>query len=371
MSKKSRFRISLFWPILVLFALGYILFWVIFINGTIVKDLNIYNESLASVVMDKKVAEIAAGDISFMDFASSASRFEDGNIYRDTFAANIKGKTITYKENDKSYDAKAPLYDIYAGDELIANAKIVEVSSEPLMMILSKAEWKVEYITPIYETGDEGLVIEVPDMYTVYVNGIQVDERELTGTSDYSDFEYAAEYVSVPHKNRYEITGLMTKPTVKVCNPAGAEVAVTEENAKYTAGFTPSAVPSEISEMALKNAKTYSNFLSTDLPGCRDSIKGIKYMFPEDSVYLTYAENYRLHDMWMYSGHAAPVFSNESVTDYYEYSDSFFQVNVYFDKSMKLTRTGDTRVDTTNTTFYYVKINGEWVIADMISIIAE
>lgn len=368
---KSRSKISPFWVVLGIFALGYILFWVIFINSVIVKDLNIYNESQPTVVMDKLVETIGKGDISSMDFASSGCRFEDGNIYRDTFAANIQGKAITYQENAKSYDAQAPLYDIYAGSEVIATAKVVAGKSEPLMMILSKTEWTIESVTPIYETGDEGLIIEIPDTFTAYVNGIQVDSRELKETSDYSEFEYAAAYVTVPAKTKYEITGLMTKPSVKICDANGNEVSYTEEGAKYSAGYVATQAPSEIADYVLNNAKVYSNFFSGDLANAHNSINGIRYMFPENSDYLTLAENYRLHDMWMYSGHATPVFSNESVTNYIQYSEDFFQVDVYFDKSMVLTRTGDTRVDTTNSTYYYVKVNGSWVIADMISIISE
>jgi len=368
MSKK---KVSSFWIVLGVLAVAYIIFWVIFVNTVIIKDLNIYNESQPEVVMEDVVAKIAAGDISSMDFASSGSRFEDGNIYRDTFASNIQGKTISFRENEKSYDAQAPVFDILAGEEVIATAKLSVKESEPLMMILSKTTWNIDSITPIYEMGDEGLTIEIPNIYTAYINGIQVDDREFVESVKYSEFEYASAYVTVPTKSKYEISGLMTKPTVKICDANGNEVAYEENGAVYTAGFATSQISAEMSEYVLNNAKVYSNFFSGDLANAHNSISGITYMFPEDSDYLTLAENYRLHDMWMYSGHATPVFSNESVTEYIQYSDDFFQVNVYFDKSMTLTRTGDVRVDTTNSTYYYVYLNGKWVIADMISIIAE
>ncbi len=368
---ESRTKISPFWIVLGIFAVAYIIFWVIFINTVIVKDLNIYNESQPEVVMEEVVAKIAAGDISAMDFASSGSRFEDGNIYRDTFAANIQGKAISFRENEKSYDAQAPIYDILADGEVIATSKLVVATSEPLMMILAKTTWNVESITPIYEMGNEGVIIEIPNSYTAYVNGVQVDDREFVESIDYSEFVYAKEYVEVPTKSKYEITGLMTKPSVKICDANGNEVSFEENGAKYTAGFVATQISDDMAAYVLNNAKVYSNFFSRDLPGCDNSINGIRYMFPADSDYLTLAENYRLHDMWMYSGHGTPTFSNEAVTEYIQYSDVFFQVNVYFDKSMTLTRTGDVRVDTTNSTYYYVYIDGAWVIADMISIIAE
>lgn len=364
--------ISVFWIIFIVIALIYIGFWFWFNNNVIVKDLKIFEAAQSDRVMDEVVSKIQSGDISDMDFSVSSSRFEDGNIYRDTFLANITGKTITYEESPTSYDTQAPVYEVYADGEHIATVNIVATSSEQLMFILSVQTWKVESITPIYETGDEGLVITIPNTFTAYVNGIQLDDRELTGnTFEYEDFEYVKEYVDVPYKVEYAVSGLMTRPAVKICDASGNEVAYTQDGTSYTADYASSEISEEMSEYVLNNAKTYSDFFSRDLAGCENSINGIRYMFPEDSDYLTLADNYRLHDMWMYSGHATPVFSNESVSNYVAYSDNFFKVDVYFEKSMYLTRTGDTRVDITHRTDYYVNIDGSWVIADMRDILDD
>lgn len=77
------------------------------------------------------------------------------------------------------------------------------------------------------------------------------------------------------------------------------------------------------------------------------------------------AENYRQQDMWTYSAHQPPVFSNEEVKDYKVYSDDCFSVNVVFDKSMILKLNGQERVDHNDQIYYYVKIDGKWLIADM------
>lgn len=372
MSSNKKFRFPVFWVCFGVFVLILVGFWIWFINSVIVKDLKIYEASQPQYVMDEVAAKIQSGDISSMNFADSMSRFEDGSIYKDTFAASISGKTITYEKNPKSYDAQAPFYELYANGEHIATVSLRSTSYEQLMFILSVQEWEVESVVPIYETGDEGLVIRMPDSYKAYVNGIELDDREKTGNvAEYSQFKYSKDYVTVPTEVEYSVGGLMTQPTVKITDAFGNDVPVEKDGTTYIAGFAGSQISDDMSAYVLNNAKTYSNFFSRDLAGCDNSINGIRYMFPEGSDYLTLAENYRLHDMWMYSGHQAPVFSNEKVSNYIKYSDNFFRVDVYFEKSMYLTRTGDTRVDITNSTYYYVNINGSWVIADMVSIIDD
>jgi hypothetical protein len=67
----------------------------------------------------------------------------------------------------------------------------------------------------------------------------------------------------------------------------------------------------------------------------------------------------------MYSAHSAPVFTNEKVSNYVVYSDDCFSVEVAFDKTMILTLNGNERLDKNNQVYYYVKIDGKWLIADM------
>ena len=117
--------------------------------------------------------------------------------------------------------------------------------------------------------------------------------------------------------------------------------------------------------MALENAERYTNFFSADLPGCRNSVSPIKDMFPSDSYYLELADTYRREDMWMYSAHKTPVFSDERVDHYVRYSEELFSCEVFFNKSMYLTRTGNTKVDTTHFRLYYGYLNGQWKILDI------
>ena len=115
-------------------------------------------------------------------------------------------------------------------------------------------------------------------------------------------------------------------------------------------------------EMILEGVERYSNFFSKDLPGCRESIDPIRDLFPEDSIYLTLADQYRREDMGVFSSHTNTHFENEEISEFTWYSEDCFSCRVRFDKSMTL---GREIIDTTDNVYFYVKLDGAWVIADI------
>ena len=239
------------------------------------------------------------------------------------------------------------------------------------MFILTQQEWAVENIEAVYETGDKAITITAPDNYSVFINGVKLDSRELTGNVTQIDaLKYAAEYVTVPQLVEYKVDGLLSEPEVTIYNNQGGQVMFeTDDNGNIVIDtFMTSAIEPELSATVLQNAKNYSNFFSKDLDGCSNSVAPIAYMFPADSYYLELAENYRLNDMWMYSAHQAPVFANETVSNYIVYTPELFSVEVYFEKNMVLTLNGEARQDIVNSRYYYADIDGSWLIVDMQSV---
>ena len=356
-----------FWIFYILFILVLIGFWIWFLNGVIRKDLKIYEAAQPGYVVDEVVEKIQSGDISDMDFAESASRFEDPDIYRENFKASLEGKTISYRESPTSYVAQAPVYELYADDTHIATVNIRSISSTQLMFILSVQEWEVASVTPVYDTGDTGITITIPDIYTAYVNGIEVDEREMTGEpQDYMEFEIAGQYTSVPKEVTYAVSGLMSTPSVEVRDAGGNEVMLEVDGTDYSAGFTGTEVPADIAENAITNAKYISEVYAGDR-----TLNAIKPFLTSDSYLIPLFESYINHDLWMYSGHTAPTYSNESASEYIKYNDNFYSVVVYFDKSMYLPKRNMTAEVTTHNKYFYVNVDGKWVIADMLNMTQE
>ena len=369
MAKKKKFPV--FWVCFAAFAAIMAIFWICVI-ANVKKCLVKYENSQPEYTVEKFIAQFKDGSIlDNLDFEQSGSRFEGEGVYRTKFAQELEGREITYEKAQTSYDAKEPIYNVYADDELVAKITLKETSSKPLMFILTQQEWKVENIEAVYETGDKAITITAPDNYSVFINGVKLDSRELTGNVTQIDaLKYAAEYVTVPQLVEYKVDGLLSEPEVTIYNNQGGQVMFeTEDNGNIVIDtFMTSAIEPELSATVLQNAKNYSNFFSKDLDGCSNSVAPIAYMFPADSYYLELAENYRLNDMWMYSAHQAPVFANETVSNYIVYTPELFSVEVYFEKNMVLTLNGEARQDIVNSRYYYAYIDGSWLIVDMQSV---
>ena len=302
------------------------------------------------------------------------SRFEDPAVYLSAYRATVESGAVTYRKAAGSYNAQAPVYDLYAGDTKVASVVLREKSSQPLMLILTLQEWEVASVEPVFGAGEMDYSISIPSTYTLYVNGIPADGRELAGEpTAIEEFRYAAAYVAVPTLVEYEITGLFREPDIQVCTPEGTlvEPVRTGTGKMLVDSFLPTGMDPALSAYVLQNAEDYTNFFSRDLPGAETSIAGLRGMFPKDSYYLELAENYRRYDMWTYSGHYPPEFSGEKVENYIRYSEDFFSCEVSFDKKMILINTGQERHDFFHTRFYYVNIDGSWVIADMQQILSQ
>jgi len=128
--------------------------------------------------------------------------------------------------------------------------------------------------------------------------------------------------------------------------------------------FSPREMPEDLQRYVLDSVETYSNYFSRDLEGCRESIDPIRHLFPEDSVYLTLADQYRREDMGVFSSHTNTHFLNESVTEYTVYTEDCFSCRISYDKSMTLSG-GREMIDTTDNVYYFVRIDDVWVIADI------
>lgn len=370
---RKKTKMPVFWIGYAFFLVTLAVFW-IYVLRYVYKCLVAYEASQPERVIETLAKSLEEGKAEeIFTFPASPSRFQEPDIIKTRFLDVLAGQAITFEKDPGSYDSKNPLYRLFAGDRQIAGITLRELSSEPLMFILSKQEWEVASAVPVLETGPLDLQVHIPDSCTLRVNGIEAGSQEMTGNRwEIPEFSYAAQYTAVPGIVEYSITGLFEEPQIEIYDSYGAPMEYTRTGSVIEASAFPSSdMDEELAAYALENAINYSNFFSRDLPGCSKSVAPLKYMFPEDSEFLKLAENYRRHDMWMYSNHHAPSFANEEVRDYVQYSEDFFSCNVYFEKSMQLITTGEIRTVITNDTYYYVKIDGKWLIADMRTNIQE
>ncbi len=363
------------------FLIGYlcflaacIAFWV-FVISYVQKCLVRYEAAQPEYFVEGLTGQILNGGVSSVFKVGEApTRFESAEDIAAYYDKCVQGKAIVWRQDKSSYHVSSPVYRLYADGEPVGVLTLREVSSEPLMFILTLCEWTVESAEPLLAAPSESVTVTVPEGFSVLVNGEALGAGELTGNAVIPErFQYAKAYVAVPRIVEYHVQELFEKPEVEILDASGTSVEYTEA---YEAGHTQIAVDSfpvsemdpELEAQVLENAERYTNFFSRDLPGCRKSVEPIADMFPRDSYYLELADNYRREDMWMYSAHSTPTFENERVSDYIRYSDELFSCEIYFDKRIVL-NTNAVRIDTTHMRYFYGYIEGGWKVLDMQTIL--
>ena len=366
----------LFWILYAIFVLAMVIFW-IRVGAYVKKSLVLYEDSQPKYAMDGIMKDLEEkGFQDYMTIDGEVSRFETTEAFAQEFQGRLKDKILYYALAKGYQDPSAPRYELFADGDPVGFVTLKETSSEPFFLkLLTLSEWALDKVEMPSVKGEKGVRITVPDTCSVKINGILADEREMQGQTETSqEFTYASAYVTVPHFVTYEVKGLLRTPKVEVLDLSGAPVPVeiTEKNGITTGSlkeFAVTEMPDDLRNMVLENAERYTNYFSVDLTGAKQSTKPIRDMFPEDSYYLELAETYRREDMWMYSDHAAPVFKNESVSNYVRYNEEFFSCEVYFEKEMKLTKTGKIKVDVTNFRLYYGLLDGKWKIVDIVTLL--
>lgn len=374
--KAAKKGFPLFWILYAIFVLAMVIFW-IRVGAYVKKSLVLYENSQPKYAMDAIMADFREkGFQDYMTIDGEVSRFETTDAFAQEFQGRVKDKILYYALAKGYQDPSAPRYELFADGEPVGFVTLKETSSEPFFLkLLTLSEWALDKVEMPSVKGEKQVKVTVPDTYQVKINGILADEREIQSEAETSqEFTYASAYVTVPHFVTYRVTGLLRTPKVEVLDQSGnlVSVAITEKN-NVTEGslkeFAVSEMPDDLRKMVLENAERYTNYFSVDLTGAKQSTKPIRDMFPEDSYYLDLAETYRREDMWMYSDHAAPTFKNESVSNYVKYHDEFFSCEVYFEKEMKLTKTGKVKVDVTNFRLYYGLLDGKWKILDIVTLL--
>ncbi|MGN0370471.1 MAG: hypothetical protein ACI4EW_07985 [Butyrivibrio sp.] len=324
-----------------------------------------YEASQPEPVAVKVAEQLSAGDTSMVSEEVS-NKFETASVSADLFADSVKGKDLTVSV--KSTKATEMQYNLLDNDKVVATVTLKAENQHNIMGILSIADWKVSEVKAVTQAGNNNVSVTVPETYKVYINDVQLGNDEMTGDASVMEgMEYVAEYVELPKFVTYKVKGLINTPVLTVYDADDNPVDLSEvsDYSDVKIGYSSTEMPQELYDHVWLASKSYSNFFSRDLEGCGVSTACLQPFFPANSYYIDLAEQYRQGDMWMYSSHNTPEFNNVSITEYTVYSEVCFSCRVIFDKSMYLTATGETKTEHNDQTYYYVNLDGNWLIADI------
>ena len=322
-----------------------------------------YEASQSQNVIENLIDKMENGDFSDINVAFS-SKFESATDAKSLFTEQIKGKELSYKIASTSREVAT--YEIVCDDKTVATVNLKGTNHKETFKILVVCDWEVDTVIANIADGKNSVCVTVPNSYSVYVNDVLLGTEEQKGEAVKAiDVDLVAEYVTIPTLVTYEVKGLLNAPTLKVVDANGNNVDLSafSDYSNVEIGYTEGEMDAELLAYVSQAAKDYSDFFTKDLPGCATSTKGIEKYFPADSMYIKLAENYRLNDMWMYSAHGGREFRNFVVDDYTVYSDDLFTCTISFTKRVVLTSNKQEKLDDNNQIYYFVKIDGEWLIA--------
>lgn len=342
------------------------------------KTLILYEASQPKYVMDSLIA-IPSFSISMNTSSLIFNEFESEEDYWNELKQLLSQNDVQYHLIRENYTDGSLTYGLYAGETPIGTAVLIPTKTVTRMIAIPITDWVLSELNAYEAHGNYNVSVTVPSNYSVCLNGIVLTDSYITENFSYEELTYCSDYVTVPAQVTYQVTGLKYPAQITVSDASGQELSLSDSliPAASSGQISSSAdnmilyylpataeMEPELEALVLDAVETYSNFFSKDLPGCRESIDPIRHLFPEDSIYLTLANQYRREDMGVFASHTNTCFLNESITEYIPYSGTCFSCRVSFDKSMTLYG-GREMIDTTDNIYYFVWLDGNWVIADI------
>lgn len=225
--------------------------------------------------------------------------------------------------------------------------------------------------------------VVIPENFSLSVDGKDADTVCTPTRAPHPDAAVLldAANVSLPNRKTYEFSLIKPEAKASVTDENGAKKEFTLEGKHIEINSVqdkeiPESITSQIDVM--KQAKTWSLFMTDDLDGEKHGLAQVQNMFIKGSDYCTYAYEWATGiDISFVSAHNITGFENEKISNFTQYSDRCFSCEVYFEKNMSLfhdEKFVGYRTDVFNSIMYFVLIddtpdNGKddphWAIAAM------
>lgn len=199
--------------------------------------------------------------------------------------------------------------------------------------------------------------------HTVYVNGIALDDSFTVRSTYTVAEEYLPDDVSGLRTETQYISGFLVEPEITVLDKNGQPVDVVydAENDIYSAipeNSTGGTISAEEENVVIKAGETYALYMIEKASA--DTL--LKYYDKNSNVYQAITKM----RMWMQNCNGYD-FSNQSVTNYYRYSDTLFSAKVHMD--LNVTRTNNTvKTYTVDTTLFFEYQKGSWKCIEMTNV---
>ncbi|MGN0678159.1 MAG: hypothetical protein ACI4JS_00690 [Oscillospiraceae bacterium] len=225
--------------------------------------------------------------------------------------------------------------------------------------------------------------VVIPESFSLAIDGKDADTLCTPTSAPHPDAAILLDLANVNLPKQKTYTFSLIKPDVKasVTDAGGAKKDfILDSKHIEISSVQDNEIPENITAQidVMKQAKTWSLFMTDDLEGEKHGLAEVQKMFIKDSDYYNYAYAWATGvDIDFTSDHTTDGFKNEKISNFTQYNDKCFSCEVYFEKKMTLysdEKFAGYRTDVFNSIMYFVLIddtpdNGKndphWAIAAM------
>lgn len=285
------------------------------------------------------------------------TEYEGAEAFAAYMEAKVGDSQLSYMETSAGLSGDKK-YFITMGDERIGYFTL----TSPTETERGIPNWQLGTVELYYQCR-ESVTVQKLDGYTVYINGVPLDDSHTIS----SIYTVAESYLPVDVNGlRLETQyaeGFLVEPEVTVLNENGENVPVTydAEQDIYIVEIPENdtnTISAEDEETVIHAAETFALFMiekasKADL---------LVYFDSESNVYTAISRM----DMWMQNS-ASHEMTGQTVTDYYRYSDTLFSARVSL--TLSVTRTNGTVKDyQVDTTLFFELQEGTWKCIEMTNV---
>lgn len=359
--KKSIFKKSLLIYFLVLIILT-----IVFL-GYVYFTLKTYEANELNNFLENYIASI--------DDETLKKYLKDANLSEDNLEAYKKQLN---SENLKLQKKSEDVFEATLNKQPILTIETEVVKDVTKLGLFTYQERKIVNVKPNLSRGLYFVDVTIPSNYKLYVNDKLITDQYTE--ENYLEVAFLNEYEVMPKVRKYTVNNLVEKADVRVEDFKGNEVELINNNDVYSLknNYIESPNYEDASKYldgevnVLDIAHTWSLFLSRDLKGTRYGLNTVnEFLIPYTNLYKM-AYNWATNiDIRFISKHTLknPIWTNEKVSNFKIYSDKVFSCDVYTEKNM-IVKNKD-QVDVMNDTLYFVKVDNEWKLLEIKSVVED
>ncbi len=285
-----------------------------------------------------------------------SSTFDNADTFASYMKERVGDKELTCLETSAGLSGDKKFI-IKLDDEKIASFTLTGGAE-------SKTEfpkWELGTVEVFFSCNTYVTVEKLPG-YTVYINGVALNEGHTIRTVSTKAENYLPEGVHGFRMEQQQVTGLLTAPEVVVKDASGKEVPVTldQDTGIYKLDIPQQTASTEEKELALNASQTYAKYMIG-----KATLGDVQKHFDTNSNF--YKTIRRSDISWVQSG-ASYDFSEAVYSDYYRYSDDLFSIKI--DVTLNQTRFDGSvkEYELNNTMFFKKNANGKWLVMEATNI---